>query len=72
MAVGCYGEKTISNKRAGSVIIQEVMAKDDFILSIVAEDGVSGEFKKIHNGRYFVEWACGADLSADTIEAHLK
>ena len=23
----------------------------------------------ISNGRYFVEWACGADLSADTIEA---
>ncbi|MES9904390.1 MAG: DUF2442 domain-containing protein [Sedimenticola sp.] len=28
-----------------------------------------GEFKKIHNGEYFVEWECGADLSADTIEA---
>ena len=27
------------------------------------------EFKKVHNGRYFVEWECGADLSADTIEA---
>ena len=27
------------------------------------------EFKKIRNGRYFVEWECGADLSADTIEA---
>jgi hypothetical protein len=26
-------------------------------------------FKKIHNGKYFVEWECGADLSADTIEA---
>ncbi|MBE0437009.1 MAG: DUF2442 domain-containing protein [Methylomicrobium sp.] len=30
------------------------------------------EFKKIHNGKYFIEWECGADLSADTIEAHLK
>ncbi len=30
------------------------------------------EFKKIHNGEYFVEWECGADLSADTIEAHWK
>lgn len=29
-----------------------------------------GEFAKIFNGGYFVEWACGADLSADTIEAH--
>ncbi|MCS6786566.1 MAG: DUF2442 domain-containing protein [Thiobacillaceae bacterium] len=27
------------------------------------------EFQKVRNGRYFVEWACGADLSADTIEA---
>ena len=30
------------------------------------------EFKKVSNGGYFVEWDCGADLSADTIEAHLK
>ena len=30
------------------------------------------EFMKIMNGGYFVEWDCGADLSADTIEAHLK
>jgi len=27
------------------------------------------EFERIHNGEYFVEWDCGADLSADTIEA---
>jgi hypothetical protein len=27
------------------------------------------EFVRIHNGGYFIEWACGADLSADTIEA---
>jgi hypothetical protein len=26
-------------------------------------------FMQIHNGTYFIEWACGADLSADTIEA---
>jgi hypothetical protein len=30
------------------------------------------EFAKIHNGRYFVEWECGADLSADTILARWK
>lgn len=29
------------------------------------------EFTAIHNGGYYLEWACGADLSADTIEAHL-
>jgi len=27
------------------------------------------EFLKVVNGGYFVEWNCGADLSADTIEA---
>lgn len=27
------------------------------------------EFQAIFNGGYFVEWACGADLSADTIDA---
>ena len=27
------------------------------------------EFAKVFNGGYFVEWECGADLSADTIEA---
>ena len=29
-------------------------------------------FSKIMNGEYFVEWDCGVDLSADTIQAHLK
>jgi len=27
------------------------------------------EFTQISNGGYFIEWNCGADLSADTIEA---
>jgi hypothetical protein len=27
------------------------------------------EFTKVVNGGYFIEWDCGADLSADTIEA---
>ena len=30
------------------------------------------EFMKIHNGGYFIEWACGADLSADTLRAKMK
>lgn len=29
----------------------------------------TSEFRHIHNGKYFVEWNCGADLSADTIQA---
>jgi len=28
------------------------------------------EFMKVINGGYFIEWDCGADFSADTIEAH--
>lgn len=27
------------------------------------------EFAQVRNGGYYVEWKCGADLSADTIEA---
>lgn len=27
------------------------------------------DFVRIRNGGYYVEWECGADLSADTIEA---
>jgi hypothetical protein len=30
------------------------------------------EFMKVSNGGYFVEWECGVDLSADTIEAHWR
>jgi hypothetical protein len=30
------------------------------------------EFERIHNGRYFVEWDCGADLSSDTIKARWR
>ena len=30
------------------------------------------EFQRVRNGGYYVEWACGADLSADTLEAHLS
>lgn len=30
------------------------------------------EFMKVINGGYFVEWECGADLSADTLEARMK
>jgi len=28
------------------------------------------EFERVHNGNYFIEWDCGADLSADTIQSH--
>lgn len=32
----------------------------------------TSEFMKIINGGYFIEWDCGADLSADTIEARWR
>jgi hypothetical protein len=32
----------------------------------------TAEFMKVNNGGYFVEWQCGADLSADTIEAKMS
>ena len=28
------------------------------------------EFSKLTNGGYYIAWACGADLSIDTILAH--
>jgi hypothetical protein len=69
--------------------IAEVHPQQDWVLSIIAEDGREGffdvspylafeafeelrnheEFIKVSNGGYFIEWECGADLSADTIEA---
>lgn len=72
--------------------LAEVVPKDDFILYVVSEDGLTGlfdvtpfldseafsplkerkEFQRIYNGKFFVEWDCGADLSADTIEARWK
>ena len=27
------------------------------------------EFERVRNRRFFIEWDCGADLSADSIEA---
>ena len=29
-------------------------------------------FEHIHNGGFYIEWDCGADLSADTIQARWK
>ncbi len=29
---------------------------------------VGDEFVKVRNGGYYIDWPCGADLSADTIE----
>ncbi|NQU39875.1 MAG: DUF2442 domain-containing protein [Lentisphaerae bacterium] len=71
------------------MIIAEVVPEENWVLSVVSDDGRAGnfdvtpylkdeafeplqnidEFAKITNGGYFIEWQCGADLSADTLEA---
>ena len=40
-------------------------------LEAFAELKNSDSFKKVINCEYFIEWQCGADLSADSIEAKL-
>lgn len=30
------------------------------------------EFMKVYNGGYYIEWDCGADLSADTLRKKMK
>jgi Protein of unknown function (DUF2442) len=51
--------------RAGSFDVSPYLADEAFI---ILRD--KSEFSKVIAGGYFIEWDCGADLSADTIEAH--
>lgn len=55
------------NKQSGLFDVSPYMDSEVFSL---LKDG--DNFYQIHNGKYFVEWKCGADLSADTIEAKWK
>lgn len=50
--------------RVGSFDVSPYLVDEAF-----AELRDQGEFMKVSNGGYYVEWDCGADLSADTIEA---
>jgi len=43
-----------------------------FKYEVFAELKDLNKFKDILNGGYYIEWDCGADLSADTIETHLE
>ena len=52
----------------GSVGLFDVKPYLDFEAFTPLKD--QAEFQRIRNGKYFVEWQCGADLSADTIYAH--
>ncbi len=53
--------------RAGSFDVKPYMELDAFVpLKDIFE------FNQVINCGYYIEWPCGADLSADTVEAHLK
>jgi hypothetical protein len=53
--------------RTGSFDVTPYLADEAFVL---LRD--KNEFSKVMNGSYFIEWDCGADLSADTIEANWR
>ncbi len=57
---------TTDNGRIGIFDVKPYLEFDAF-----AELKKQEEFNKVINGGYFVEWDCGADLSADAVEAHL-
>jgi hypothetical protein len=55
---------TADDGRIGSLDLRPFLAYEAF-----APLQDINEFRRVTNGGYFVEWTCGADLSADTIEA---
>jgi len=42
--------------------------KSEVFIELKNEDA----FLKIDNGKFFIEWDCGVDLSSDTIESEWK
>ena len=58
---------TNDNKQSGLFDVTPYM--DSEVFSKLKE---GDNFQQIFNGKYFIEWDCGADLSADTIEAKWK
>ena len=57
---------TTENNQTGLFDVKPYMHSEVF-----AQLREGDNFQKIHNGKYFVEWECGADLSADTIDANI-
>jgi len=60
-------EVTTDDGRTGTFDVRPYLELEAFA-ALVKEEA----FAKIMNGGYYIEWDCGADLSADTVEAHLK
>ena len=54
---------TAENKQSGLFDVGPYM--DSEVFSLLKE---GDNFHQIHNGKYFIECQCGADLSADTID----
>ena len=60
-------EITTEDGRTGTFDVGPYLKLEAFA-ELVKEEA----FVKVINGGYYIEWDCGADLSADTVEAHLK
>lgn len=71
-------EKVIPQDDYILYIVAENQQTGLFDVSPYLESGVfarlkeADNFQRVSNGRYYVEWECGADLSADTIEARWR
>ncbi len=63
-----YTLKIITEDGITGVFDVSPYLKLEAFLELINKDA----FRKVMNGKYFIEWDCGADLSADTIEAYLK
>jgi len=73
---------TLKSVKPHTGFVLEILLDDDrrglfdmspyLCLEAFSDLNQSSEFDRVHNGGYFIEWPCGADLSIDTIEAHLQ
>ena len=55
---------SVEDGRVGLFDVSPYLKSEAFI-----ELKSKNNFTKIYNGKYFIEWDCGADLSTDTIES---
>ena len=60
-------EITTDDGRIGTFDVRPYLELEAFAALVKKE-----AFLNVINGGYYIEWDCGADLSADTVEAHLK
>ncbi|MBB1125617.1 DUF2442 domain-containing protein [Thiospirillum jenense] len=59
-------EITTADERQGIFNVQPYLKAEAF--AALKDETV---FMRVHNGGYFIEWECGADLSADTLFADI-